>query len=145
VGSQKSISGIVKRKFLTPVAPAHEKEAQEESGRMQHVCILGVLLSPLIKVAHTVSGTLFSNRTWKRFNKPWFGICLWDLSIVLFVFFFFFYFIIFYIYSHVYTSFELTPSTPLPSRTCSTLLFSDFVEEKNISDKKKDIAFANLR
>jgi hypothetical protein len=29
----------------------------------------------------------------------------------------------------------------LPGRTCSTLLFSDFVEEKNIRDNKKDIAF----
>jgi hypothetical protein len=52
---------------------------------------------------------------------------------------FFYYFII---YSHVYTLFG--PPHPLPpaaGRTCNTFLFSDFVEEKNIKDNKKDISF----
>jgi hypothetical protein len=40
----------------------------------------------------------------------------------------------------VYTLFA-PPPPPLPGKTCSTLFFSDFVEEKNIRDNKKDILF----
>jgi hypothetical protein len=34
-----------------------------------------------------------------------------------------------------------TPSTLPPGRTCSALLFSDFVEEKNIKDNKRNMLF----
>jgi hypothetical protein len=40
----------------------------------------------------------------------------------------------------VYTLFGAPPlHPPLPDRTCFTLLFSDFVEEKNIKDNDKNI------
>jgi hypothetical protein len=42
----------------------------------------------------------------------------------------------FYIYLHVYTLFG-PPLPPPPGRTCSTLLFSDFVEEKIYQIKRK--------
>jgi hypothetical protein len=42
----------------------------------------------------------------------------------------------FYIYLHVYTLFEPPPPPP-PCRTCSTLLFSNFVEEKTYKVKRK--------
>jgi hypothetical protein len=35
----------------------------------------------------------------------------------------------------------IAPLIPLPGRTYSTILFSDFVEKKNIKDSKKNIAF----
>lgn len=43
VGSQQSTSDVVKRKFLAPVAPSQENEAQEEASRIQPVLILDVL------------------------------------------------------------------------------------------------------
>jgi hypothetical protein len=41
---------------------------------------------------------------------------------------------------HVYTLLG-PPPPPLLGRTCSALLFPDFVEEKNIGYNEKDIAF----
>jgi hypothetical protein len=56
------------------------------------------------------------------------------------IIFFKFYFIVFtFIYMCTHYLGHLPP--PTPGRTCSTLLFSDFVEEKNINDNKKTMAF----
>jgi hypothetical protein len=41
----------------------------------------------------------------------------------------------------VYTLFGPPPPALPLGRTCSTFLFSDFVEEKNIKDNKKNMAF----
>jgi hypothetical protein len=61
-------------------------------------------------------------------------------SLRILFFRFFFYFIIF-IFTHMYIhclGHLSSPQPHLPSRTCSTLLFSSFFEEK-IWDNKKDI------
>jgi hypothetical protein len=45
---------------------------------------------------------------------------------------------------HPPTFFPAIPSSPVPIHPCgtySTLLFSDFVEEKNIKDKQGNMAF----
>jgi hypothetical protein len=72
------------------------------------------------------------------------GIMLpYDLFIYSFIYFITF---CFYIYLHVYTLFGPLPTAQFPGRTCSTLLFSYFVEEKtsftfSIRDNRKNIVF----
>jgi hypothetical protein len=58
--------------------------------------------------------------------------------------FVFFFIILFYVFAFTYMCIHYLghlPPTPPPGRTCSALLFSDFVEEKNIKDNKKNMAF----
>jgi hypothetical protein len=78
----------------------------------------------------TVVAALCSSRSWAPSHFPFncLGYCL-----ILFIYLFY----CFHIYSHVIQLLGPTLLSSLhPGRTCSTLSFSNFAEEKNIKDNK---------